>query len=55
MKESLLIFLGTLIYTKVMFLAMFGVSNATTGGAEAAAGGALFLVIAISFAAYELA
>ena len=44
-KESIVLFLGTLFFTKLMFLAMFGMSNVSGGGAMAAAGGVLFLVI----------
>jgi hypothetical protein len=43
-KESLLIFLGTLLFNKIIYCAMLGMSNDSTG-AVGPATGAIFLVI----------
>lgn len=53
-KESLIIFLGTLIFNKIMFLGMFGAGNLDAGGSAAVAGGVVLIVSFVELKKFTL-
>eukprot|EP00347_Sterkiella_histriomuscorum_P024339 403331469 len=52
-KESLLIFMGSICFNKIMFLGMFGAGNLEAGGSTAVAGGVILIILGLAFIGFQ--